>query len=72
MPTTPVALDLYHPWDIEPEHVTAMAIECEAAGLAVDSKLTNSDGAQISSQQALRVYGNSNGFLEPSPALVTA
>ncbi len=68
MPTTPVALDLYHPWDIEPEHVTAMAIECEAAGLAVDSKLTNSDGAQISSQQALRVYGNSNGFLGAFPS----
>ena len=68
MPTTPVALDLYHPWDIEPEQVAAMAIECEAAGLAVDSKLTNSDGAQISSQQALRVYGNSNGFLGAYPS----
>jgi len=68
MPTTPVALDLYHPWDIEPEQVAAMAIECEAAGLAVDGKLTNSDGAQISSQQALRVYGNSNGFLGAYPS----
>ena len=40
-----------------------MAVECETAGLAVDKKLTNSDGAQISSQQALRIYGNSHGFL---------
>lgn len=68
MPLAPVALDLYHPWDIEPEQVASLAIECEAAGLAVDSKLTNSDGAQISSQQALRVYGNSNGFLGAYPS----
>ena len=60
------------PWDIEPEQAAAMAIECETAGLAVDGKLTNSDGAQINSQQALRVYGNSNGFLGPTPARVTA
>ena len=68
MPLAPVALDLYHPWDIEPEQVASLAIECEAAGLAVDSKLTNSDGAQISSQRALRVYGNSNGFLGAYPS----
>ena len=68
MPATPIALDLYHPWDIEPEQAAAMAIECETAGLAVDGKLTNSDGAQINSQQALRVYGNSNGFLGAYPS----
>lgn len=68
MPTEPVDLDLYHPWGIEPEQAAAMAIECEAAGLAVDAKLTNSDGAQISSQQALRVYGNSHGFIGAYPS----
>ena len=68
MPTQSVDLDLYHPWDIEPEQATAMAVECEAAGLSVDEKLTNSDGAQISSQQALRVYGNSHGFIGAYPS----
>lgn len=68
MPTESVDLDLYHPWGIEPEQAAAMAIECEAAGLAVDPKLTNSDGAQISSQQALRVYGNSHGFIGAYPS----
>ena len=68
MPTQSVDLDLYHPWDIEPEQATAMAVECEAAGLSVDKKLTNSDGAQISSQQALRVYGNSHGFIGAYPS----
>ena len=68
MPTQSVDLDLYHPWDIGPEQATAMAVECEAAGLSVDKKLTNSDGAQISSQQALRVYGNSHGFIGAYPS----
>lgn len=68
MPTKAAELDLYHPWDIEPDQAAALAIECEAAGLAVDSKLTNSDGAQISSQQGLRVYGNSHGFLGAYPS----
>jgi PmbA protein len=68
MPAETVELDLYHPWDIEPEQATAMAVECETAGLAVDEKLTNSDGAQISSQQALRIYGNSHGFIGAYPS----
>lgn len=68
MPAETVELDLYHPWDIEPEQATAMAVECETAGLAVDKKLTNSDGAQISSQQALRIYGNSHGFIGAYPS----
>ena len=68
MPAETVDLDLYHPWDIEPEQATAMAVECETAGLAVDKKLTNSDGAQISSQQALRIYGNSHGFIGAYPS----
>ena len=68
MPAETVDLDLYHRWDIEPEQATAMAVECETAGLAVDKKLTNSDGAQISSQQALRIYGNSHGFIGAYPS----
>jgi len=56
-------LDLYHPWDIEPDDAVALARACEAAGLAVDAKLTNSEGASVSSQRGVRVYGNSHGFL---------
>ena len=68
MPSQSIDLDLYHPWDINPEEAAALAIECETAGLSVDGKLTNSDGAQISSQQAIRVYGNSHGFLGAYPS----
>ena len=68
MPAEAIDLDLYHPWDIEPDQATALAVECEAAGLAVDKKLTNSDGAQISTQQALHIYGNSHGFIGAYPS----
>jgi PmbA protein len=56
-------LDLEHPWDLAPEHAIDMARACEAAGLAVDARLTNSEGATVSSQRDVRVYGNSLGFL---------
>jgi PmbA protein len=68
MASGPVDLGLYNHWPVEPEQATAMAVACEEAGLALDSKLTNSDGAQVSTQQALRVYGNSHGFLGAYPS----
>lgn len=63
MPQTIEDLNLYHPWAVTPEQATAMAIECESAGLTTDERLTNSDGAQVSTQQSMRVYGNSHGFV---------
>ena len=56
-------LDLDHPWDLTPERAIELARECEAAGLAVDSRLANSEGAAVSSQRQTGVYGNSLGFL---------
>ena len=56
-------LDLEHPWNIEPDAAVELARACEAAGLAIDARLTNSEGATVSSQQDVRVYGNSLGFL---------
>jgi PmbA protein len=56
-------LDLYHAWSVEPDEAVELARACEAAGLAVDARLTNSEGASVSSQRGVRVYGNSNGFL---------
>src|ERR1700757_2391942 len=37
-------LDLDHPWDLTPERAIELARECEAAGLAVDPRLANSEG----------------------------
>jgi PmbA protein len=56
-------LDLDHPWDLTPEHAIEVARECEAAGLGVDERLTNSEGASVNSQRHSGVYGNSLGFL---------
>jgi len=55
-------LDLYHPWDLSVEDAIAIGRECESAALAVDSRLTNSDGASVSLHEAEFVYANSNGF----------
>ena len=59
-------LDLYHPWALEPEAAIELARRCEAAGLAVDRRITNSEGASVSTNRHIGVYGNSLGFLAPS------
>jgi PmbA protein len=56
-------LDLDHPWSLAPDEAISLALACEAAGLAVDARLTNSEGASVTSQRDLRVHGNSLGFL---------
>jgi PmbA protein len=56
-------LDLDHPWSLSPEQAIEMAKRCEAAGLAVDARITNSEGASVNSQRHVGVHGNSLGFL---------
>jgi PmbA protein len=56
-------LDLCHPWHIEPDAARDLAVACEAAALAVDKRITNSEGATLSSHTGLRVFGNTLGFL---------
>jgi PmbA protein len=63
-------LDLSHPWDLTPERACDLALECEAAAMAVDSRITNSEGAGVSSHRGLRAYGNSLGFLHAYPGTV--
>jgi PmbA protein len=56
-------LDLDHPWALEPEAAIELVRRCEAAGLAVDARVTNSEGASVSSNRHMGVYGNTLGFL---------
>ena len=56
-------LDIFHPWNLAPEQAIQIATECEAAGLAVDARIHNSDGANISSRTGVVCYGNSNQFI---------
>ena len=63
-------LDLSHPWDLSPERACEMALECEAAAMAVDRRVSNSEGAGVSSHRGIRAYGNSHGFLAAYPGTV--
>ncbi len=55
-------LRLFHAWDIDAERATELALRCEAAGMAVDRRITNSEGAGVSAQQEHFWAGNSRGF----------
>jgi len=56
-------LDLYHPWNLEPERAISLAQECEDAARAFDPAIRNSEGASLHTFQGVRVLGNSLGFL---------
>ena len=57
-------LDLYRPWDISVDDAAALAKQCEAAALNVDKKrITNSEGAGVSSSDSVFAYANSHGFI---------
>jgi PmbA protein len=55
-------LDLYHPWDLSVDAAIALGREAEAAALAVDKRLTNTEGASVSRGESEFVYANSNRF----------
>ena len=61
-------LDLWHPWPLPVERAIELAKSCEEAGFAVDKRLTNSEGATVSTQGSQFVYGNTLGFLAGYPS----
>lgn len=61
-------LDLYHPWEIDPDQALERAIECEAEALQFDPQIVNSEGATLTSHHGIRVLGNTHGFLHGYPA----
>lgn len=61
-------LDLYHPHEITPEKAITFCLEAEKSAFETDAKITNSDGASLSSYQGFKVYGNSHGFIEGYPS----
>ncbi len=61
-------LDLYHPWGISAEQGIELTKICEAAAREYDPRISNSEGATLSSHDGMRVYGNSNGFLAGYPS----
>ena len=61
-------LDLHHPWRLPVEEAMELARRCEAAAFAVDPRLTNSEGASVSTHQHQFVYANSTGFMGGYPS----
>lgn len=59
-------LDICHPWALSAEHAIDLALQCEAAAFDCNAKITNSEGAAVSSQTSCQVYANSHGFNQAS------
>src|SRR5918993_1286573 len=55
-------LDLYHPWALSVDEAIELGREAERSALAVDPRLTNSEGATVARGDSEFVYANSNGF----------
>ena len=56
-------LSLCHPWGLEAPKAIELALACEAAALNQDKRLSNSEGATVSTQAGAHFYGNSHGFM---------
>lgn len=55
-------LDLCHEWQLTPEDAIALALRCENSGRS-DSRIVNSEGAQVTASISTRAYGNSAGLV---------
>ena len=55
-------LDLFHPWALDAAAAAEIARRCEAAAFQVSRRITNSEGAGVSAQQAHFWAGNTRGF----------
>lgn len=55
-------LDLFHPWQLDADEATALALRCERAAFAVDGRISNSEGAEVSAQQAHFFSAHTHGF----------
>lgn len=63
----PRDLKLFYPWTISTDEAVALAQRAEAAGFAVDPRVTNSEGAGVHVQQSHFVAANSRGFIGGYP-----
>ena len=67
MARSPPNLELAYPWNVSADRAIEIAKTCEAAALAFDPRINNSEGASVSTHQGLHVYGNTHGFLGGYP-----
>ncbi len=64
---SPLALDLYHPWQLGADEAAAIARRAEQAAFATDARISNSEGASVSAQHEHSVLATSQGFLAGYP-----
>lgn len=57
------ALDLFHPWALSVAEAVELARSCEAAALATDKRIKQSDGVSVDTRASIRVLGNSHGVV---------
>jgi PmbA protein len=60
-------LRLFHPWGLTVEEAIDIARRTEAAALAVDRRITNSEGATVSSYDSDFILANTRGFCDGFP-----
>lgn len=61
-------LDLYHPWEIDIAEAERLALRAEDAARDADERISNSEGATVSTGGGVRAYANSHGFCAGVPA----
>ncbi|MEG3132851.1 metalloprotease PmbA [Rouxiella sp. T17] len=57
-------LDLFHPTELDADRGIELAARAEQAALAVDKRITNTEGGSFNSHYGIRVFGNSHGMLQ--------
>ncbi|MDX1404717.1 MAG: metalloprotease PmbA [Woeseiaceae bacterium] len=60
-------LDLMHQWQLDSTQAIQIAIDCEDAARSFDKRVTNSEGATVTTSSGVRAYGNTHGFLAAYP-----
>lgn len=58
---SPPDLDLYHPYEIDVDSATQLALQAEQQALEADARIVNSEGASFNAHKGIRVYGNTYG-----------
>lgn len=66
--TTFPDLELHHPWAIDTEQATDLALAAEQAAMDTSKLITNSEGATIDTYEGHFMLGNSRGFLGGYPS----
>jgi len=56
-------LDLHHPWNPGVDRAIELARTAETTARQYDARITNSEGASLSTHEGLEVYGNTHGVL---------